>query len=58
LLYIRGDTTPLMPRNELTREEIKIRVLRLKYEMRNENDAEIGNKYLDKVLDILDEYRY
>ncbi len=47
-----------MPRNELTREEIKIRVLRLKYEMRNENDAEIGNKYLDKVLDILDEYRY
>jgi len=47
-----------MPRNEMTKEEIKVRVLRLKYELRNEPDAEIGNKYLDKVLDMLDEYRY
>ena len=47
-----------MPRNELTKEEIKVRVLRIKYEMRNEYDYEIGNKYLDKVLDMLDEYRY
>jgi len=46
-----------MPRNNLTRAEMKIRVLKLKYELGQESNNDIANKYLDKVLDILDEYR-
>jgi hypothetical protein len=53
-----------MPRNQLTREEMKVRVLNLKHKLwtehiRHDMDMKgLANKYLNEVLDILDEYRY
>ncbi|ASR76224.1 hypothetical protein HOR89_gp114 [Synechococcus phage Bellamy] len=50
-----------MPRNMLTKDEIKVRVLKLKNELIHEQEPvmykDLAHKYLNKVLDILDEYR-
>ena len=53
----------VMPRNELTKDELKCYVLKLKHEV--DHDAEgfpgekyLVQKYLSKVLDRIDEYRY
>ena len=52
-----------MPRNQLTRDEVKVRVEKLKndlyYEEHRYGDEARGlaHKYLNKVLDVLDEYR-
>ena len=53
-----------MPKNQLSIEELKVRVLKLKNEVYEEpstvwqGDRDIAHKYLDKVLNIIDEYRY
>ena len=51
-----------MPRNEFNKEEFRIRVLKLKTELSRERHSEgisfLADKYLDKVLNIIDEYRY
>ena len=51
-----------MPKNQLTKEEIKIRVQKLKNKLHNDQpswDAKgLAHKYLNEVLDIIDEYRY
>jgi hypothetical protein len=52
-----------MPKNQINKEEIKIRVLKLKDKLSGENQYSsdpkgLANKYLNEVLDILDEYRY
>jgi hypothetical protein len=53
-----------MPKNQLTKDEIKVRILKLKDNLhkdhiRPEMDMKgLANKYLNEVLDIIDEYRY
>ena len=53
-----------MPKNRITKDEIKIRVLKLKHQLqidhvRHDMDMKgLANKYLDEVLHIIDEYRY
>jgi hypothetical protein len=54
-----------MPRNNLTRDEFKVRILKLKKQLAeeklrpyNSDPKDIANKYLNDILDILDEYRY
>ena len=53
-----------MPRNPLDKDELKTRVHKLKHEIDNEpetfwqGDKDLANKYLNRVLDIIDEYRY
>jgi len=53
-----------MPKNELKKDELKNRVLRLKNDVYEEpktvwqGDRDMAHKYLDKVLNIIDEYRY
>ena len=52
-----------MPKNQINKEEIKIRVLKLKHKLSKENHyssnpKELAHKYLNEVLDIIDEYRY
>ena len=51
-----------MPRNEFNKEEFKVRVLKLKNELSHEKHSEgityLAHKYLNKVLDMIDEYRY
>ena len=50
-----------MPRNQMTKDEMQVRVLKLKKELHEENMnggvQHMIDKYLNKVLDILDEYR-
>jgi len=50
-----------MPRNELTRDEIKCYVLKLKDELYHEEYSEgitfLTHQYLNKVLDKIEEYR-
>jgi hypothetical protein len=50
-----------MPRNQITKDEIKIRVLKLKEKLYNDqlsiDTKEIVNKYLNEVINIIDEYR-
>ena len=50
-----------MPRNELTKDEIKCYVLKLKDELYHETYTDgitfLAHRYLDKVLDKLEEYR-
>tara|TARA_R100001163_G_C4886721_1_gene81581 strand:+ start:354 stop:509 length:156 start_codon:yes stop_codon:yes gene_type:complete len=50
-----------MPRNELTRDEIKCYVLKLKDELYHEEYSEgitfLAHQYLNRVLDRLEEYR-
>ena len=53
-----------MSKNKITKEELKIRILKLKNQLhlehiRPEMDMKgLAHKYLDEVLHILDEYRY
>jgi hypothetical protein len=53
-----------MPRNQLTKDEIRIAVLQFKKNLYNEHidyrtDIKgLANKYLDMVLDKIEEYRY
>ena len=51
-----------MPRNELTKDELKVRVLELRKKLNGEPYSEgikfLAESYLNKVLDIIDEYRY
>ena len=51
-----------MPKNQINKDELKVRVLKLKNELYQEGYSEgvshLANKYLNKVLDIIDEYRY
>ena len=53
-----------MSKNQLTKEEIKIRVQKLKNKLYNDHirpemDMKgLAHKYLNEVLDIIDEYRY
>ena len=64
MLYIGGITLPMMPKNKLEKEEFKIRVLKLKNEVEGEpstvwqGEKDLAHKYLNKILDIIDEYRY
>jgi hypothetical protein len=52
-----------MPRNSLTKEEMKVRILGLKNDLYSEHvrhDIDmkgLAHKYLNRVLDIIDEYR-
>jgi len=50
-----------MPRNQVTKEEMKCHVLKLKYEVDHDTaypgEKDIAHKYLNKVLDKLDEFR-
>ena len=51
-----------MPRNELTKDELKVRVLELRKKLDREPYSEgikfLAESYLNKVLDIIEEYRY
>jgi len=53
-----------MPKNQLTKDEMKVRILGLKNKLykehiRPEMDMKgLAHKYLNEVLDIIDEYRY
>ena len=53
-----------MPRNQLTKDEIRVRVLKLKNQVDQEpptvwqGEKDLAHKYLNKILDTLDEYRY
>tara|TARA_R100001510_G_C7575774_1_gene150557 strand:+ start:429 stop:590 length:162 start_codon:yes stop_codon:yes gene_type:complete len=52
-----------MPRNQVTKEELKVRVLKLKNQVDNESstvwqgEKDLAHKYLNMVLFVLDEYR-
>ncbi len=51
-----------MSKNFITKEELKCRVLKLKHEVDWEStpypgEKELAHKYLNYVLDMLDEYR-
>ena len=52
-----------MPKNQVSKEELKVRVLKLKNDVYNESkdvwqgEKDLAHKYLNKVLDILEEYR-
>ena len=52
-----------MPKNQVSKEELKVRVLKLKNDVYNESsdvwqgEKDLANKYLNRVLDILEEYR-
>jgi len=51
-----------MPKNQINKDEIKVRVQKLKdrlYKDQPSWDAKgLAHKYLNEVLDIIDEYRY
>ena len=53
-----------MSKNPITKEELKVRVLKLKHQLNVEHiryDMDmkgLAHKYLNAVLEILDEYRY
>ena len=50
-------------RNQVSKDELKVRVLKLKNAVDGEpstvwqGEKDLAHKYLNKVLDILDEYR-
>tara|TARA_B100000035_G_scaffold274736_1_gene251326 strand:- start:28 stop:189 length:162 start_codon:yes stop_codon:yes gene_type:complete len=52
-----------MPRNQVTKEELKVRLLKLKTKVDEEpstvwqGEKNLAHKYLNEVLFILDEYR-
>jgi len=64
MLYIGRITLPMMPKNKLEKEEFKIRILKLKNEVEGEpstvwqGEKDLAHKYLNKIIDIIDEYRY
>ena len=49
-----------MPKNQVSVEELRVRVMRLKHDLGWEpkSQKELTQRYLRYVLDILDEYRY
>jgi hypothetical protein len=50
-----------MSKNQITKEEIKVSVEKLKTELYNEKTSEgksLAHKYLNRVLDKISEYRY
>ena len=49
-----------MPKNQVSVEELRTRVMKLKHELGWEQgaDREMAQRYLGYVLNILDEYRY
>jgi len=53
-----------MPKNRLSKDEFKVRVLKCKWDIDQEpstvwqGEKNLAHKYLNKVLDIIDEYRY
>ncbi len=51
-----------MPKNTMTKDEMKCRVLKLKHmlfeERRSESEKNLAHDYLNRVLDIIEEYRY
>jgi hypothetical protein len=51
-----------MPKNQLTKDELKVRVLKLKDRLHKDmpswDSKGLAHKYLNEVLDIIDEYRY
>jgi len=53
-----------MSKNQITKDEFKVRVLKLKNDLykehvRHDMDMKgLAHKYLNAVLDIIDEYRY
>jgi hypothetical protein len=51
-----------MPKNQLTKDELKVRVLKLKDRLCRDQPSwdskALAHKYLNEVLDIIDEYRY
>ena len=50
-----------MPRNSMTKDEMKCRVLKLKdmlfKECKTESEKNLAHEYLNRVLDIIEEYR-
>jgi hypothetical protein len=51
-----------MSKNQITKDELKVRMLKLKEKLYNDqlsiDTKEIINKYLNEVINIIDEYRY
>ena len=53
-----------MPRNQLTKDEFIIKILKLKKDIDEEpstvwqGEKDCAHKYMNKVLDLLNEYRY
>jgi len=51
-----------MPKNQISKDELKVRILKLKNKLHHESPGwdpkGLANKYLNEVLDIIDEYRY
>lgn len=49
-----------MPRNALTKQEMQIKVLKLKNDLYNEqcdyHSKQVANRYLDEVLFIIEQY--
>ena len=59
LLY-KGEDFFIMSKNQITKEEIKVSVEKLKTELYNEqtyDGKDLAHKYLNKVLDKIEEYR-
>ena len=50
-----------MPKNTMTKDEMKCRVLKLKdmlfKECKTESEKNLAHEYLNRVLDIIEEYR-
>jgi hypothetical protein len=58
-IYISNDNH-IMSKNQITKDEIKVSVEKLKTELYNEQTYEgkdLAHKYLNKVLDKIAEYR-
>ena len=53
-----------MPKNQIEKEELKVRVMKLKHQVDMEGadvwqgERDLAHKYLNEVLNIIDEYRY
>ena len=51
-----------MSKNQLTKDELKVRILKLKDKLYKDQPSwdskGLAHKYLNEVLDIIDEYRY
>ena len=51
-----------MPRNQLDKEELKCYILKLKYQVDSDKgypgEKALAQKYLNRVLDKIEEYRY
>ena len=59
--YRRGSI--FMPRNQVSVEELRVRIMKLKHEVDWEPtpyqaEKDLAQKYLSYALDILDEYRF